>query len=175
LSEIEMATPNNVPENMREKYANVQVLTDAFCDIYLNSEYRELIRNMIAKLCRKRPSPLMAGRENTWAAGIVHAIGMTNFLFDRSQIPHCKAPDIYSYFGVASSTGQNKSKEIRNLLKINQFSPEWTLPSKVAENPLVWTLKVNGMIVDARYMPIEVQEMAWRKGLIPYIPGSKKT
>jgi hypothetical protein len=43
------------------------------------------------------------------------------------------------------------------------------------ENPLIWMIQVNGMIVDVRHMPLEVQEIAYAKGYIPYIPGNKKT
>ena len=55
------------------------------------------------------------------------------------------------------------------------MDPEWTLPSLLEENPLVWLLEVNGMIVDVRYMPREVQELAYKKGLIPYIPADRNT
>jgi len=34
-------------------------------------------------------------------------------------------------------------------------------------------LAVNGMMVDIRHSPIEVQEDAYQKGLIPYVPGAK--
>ena len=33
-----------------------------------------------------------------------------------------------------------------------------------------WMLQVNGMLVDVRFMPREVQEIAYQKGLIPFIP-----
>jgi hypothetical protein len=33
-------------------------------------------------------------------------------------------------------------------------------------------ISVNGLILDARYVPREIQEAAYRKGLIPYIPGT---
>ncbi|TAN47535.1 MAG: hypothetical protein EPN21_17300 [Methylococcaceae bacterium] len=68
---------------------------------------------------------------------------------------------------------QNKSKAIRDMLGMRQFSPEWTLPGRIADNPLIWMLKVNGMIVDARSMPLEVQQIAFEQGLIPYVPGLK--
>lgn len=32
---------------------------------------------------------------------------------------------------------------------------------------------VNGLIVDARQMPEEIQQAAYEKGLIPYIPGQR--
>ncbi len=50
------------------------------------------------------------------------------------------------------------------------FDPEWTLPSMLDRNPLVWMAEVNGYLVDLRTMPREVQEIAFEKGLIPYIP-----
>jgi hypothetical protein len=44
------------------------------------------------------------------------------------------------------------------------------LPSLLGSNPLVWLAEVNGLLVDLRTMPREVQEMAFAKGIIPYIP-----
>jgi hypothetical protein len=34
-------------------------------------------------------------------------------------------------------------------------------------------LEVNGYLVDVRRMPLEVQDIAFAKGLIPYVPGRK--
>ena len=38
---------------------------------------------------------------------------------------------------------------------------------------MAWMISVNGFIVDARRLKREVQEEAFRKGLIPYVPGEK--
>jgi hypothetical protein len=161
----------NVPQAMAEKFAAVTALTDAFCDKHLNEEYRQLIQQLVGTLARKRPSPLLRGWENVWAAASVHAIGWVNFLNDPSQTPHCKPTLIYDFFGIGESTGQNKSKEIRDLLKMGPMSPQWTRPSRLADNPLVWMVQVNGLIVDIRGMPLEMQKVAFSKGLIPYIPA----
>jgi hypothetical protein len=40
-------------------------------------------------------------------------------------------------------------------------------------NPLAWMITVNGFIVDVRTMSLEIQEAAYKKGLIPYIPGER--
>jgi hypothetical protein len=40
----------------------------------------------------------------------------------------------------------------------------------VDQNPLVWMAEVNGLLVDIRAMPREVQVIAYEKGLMPYIP-----
>ncbi len=168
-----MPRSHKIPRAMEEKFGAIATLTDAFCDQRLNAEYGDLIHAAIAALSRRRPSPLLKGKDNAWAAGIVHALGMVNFLFDPSQTPHCKAPDIYAYFGVGASTGQAKSKEVRDILGMRQLSPAWTLTSQLEKNPLVWMLEINGLIIDVRTLPADVQRQAYEQGLIPFIPGDR--
>src|SRR3990172_3068436 len=38
------------------------------------------------------------------------------------------------------------------------------------ENPMAWMISVDGLIVDVRHAPRPIQEEAFRKGLIPYLP-----
>ncbi|TXL12715.1 hypothetical protein BMR05_14160 [Methylococcaceae bacterium HT4] len=154
---------------MQEKYKAIVELTDCFSEENLNEEYTQLIRYAVAALCRKRPSPLEKGKANSWACGVTHAIGMVNFLFDKSQTPHIGAADLYEKFGVARNTGQGKSKTIRDYLGMYQSDPNWTLASNLDSNLMAWMLSVNGMIVDIRTMSREAQEIALEKGLIPYI------
>lgn len=164
----------DVPKAMAAKFNSIVELTDEFARQHLNEEYAQLIRQATAALCRKRPSPLDKGQPKTWACGITHAIGMVNFLFDSSQTPHISANELYQGFGVASSTGQGKSKLVRDTLKMRQFDPNWCLPSMVDRNPLIWMLSVNGLLMDIRNAPLGAQIEAYRKGLIPYIPGHKE-
>ena len=95
---------------------------------------------------------------------------MVNFLFDSSQTPHLAARGIWEYFELSSSTMQAKSKQIRDLLGMYPMDPEWSTPSMLDQNPLVWMLEVNGLLIDVRHAPREIQEAAFRQGLIPYIP-----
>ena len=81
-------------------------MTDSFCKEFLNDEYAELCRKLATALARKRPSPLLQGKLETWACGIVRTIGWVNFLDDRSQKPHMKLPFIDKAFGVAESTAR---------------------------------------------------------------------
>ncbi len=160
-----------VPAALQAKVDSLMAPIDDFCASHLNEEYRQLIHAAVCALARKRPSPLLSGREPSWAAGVVHAIGMVNFLFDKTQSPHCKAPDIYSYFGVSSQTGQAHSKKIRDLLRIGTFDPKWILPSQLDNSPMAWMLEVNGFMLDIRTLPLEIQIEACAKGLIPYVPA----
>ena len=164
------STSQNVPKEMQARFDEISQLTDAFSQAYLNDEYEEACRQLTATLCRKRPSPLSQGKAATWACAIIHALGTVNFLFDSTQKPYVPASQIWSYFGLSSSTMQAKSKQIRDLLDMYQLDPNWTLPSKVDQNPLIWMLEVNGLIIDVRHAPRAIQEEALRKGLIPYIP-----
>ena len=168
-----MSPTEKIPRAMADKVAAITALTDAFCEKHLNDEYRVLIHRVVGSLARKRPSPLLKGKENVWAAAAVHAIGRINFLDDPSQVPHCKPKILFEFFGIAESTGQNKSREIRETLGMGPMSPKWTLPSRLAENPLVWMLQVNGLMIDIRQAPVELQRLAYEKGLIPFVPAER--
>lgn len=164
----------NVPKAMQDKYDLVAPIIIDFCGKHLNDEYKDLSLRLLEKLCRKRPSPLLGGKPNTWACGIVYAIGACNFLFDKSQTPHMRASQLAQHFGLSQSTAGNKANEIRNIMKIRQLDPAWTLPSKLGSNPLVWMFEMNnGFIFDARSAPRELQEELFNAGMIPFIPADR--
>jgi Domain of unknown function (DUF6398) len=167
-----MAKPagEKVPQQMQGKFDEITKLTDAFCSQYLDTEYLELSRQLTAALCRKRPSPLATGQAKSWASGIVHALGMVNFLYDSAQTPHIKSTELYKAFGVGESTGQGKSKVIRDLMKMSYYDSNWCLPSRIDRHPTAWFISVNGFMMDARQAPREVQEEAFDRGFIPYLP-----
>ena len=163
-----------IPATSRPAHDAIVALTDAFCREHLDAEYEALCRKLAAALARKRPSPLLHGKPQTWTSGIVRTIGWVNFLGDPSQTPHMKMTDIDEGFGVSEASGSAKTKAIRDLLKLRPFDPEWCLPSRMEDNPLVWMLNVNGLMMDVRHAPREVQEIAFQKGLIPYIPADRQ-
>jgi len=41
------------------------------------------------------------------------------------------------------------------------------------DNPLAWMMMVDGFVVGVRQMPHDIQEVAYEKGLIPYLPGTR--
>lgn len=146
-------------------------LVDAFCREHLNEEYAELCGKLVEKLARKRPSPLLTGKPDAWACGIVRTIGMHNFLGDKSQKPYMKIADISRIFGVGESTASARMATIKKLFDFSPLDFEWSLPSRADTNPLIWMLSVNGFMMDIRHAPREAQEVAFQQGLIPYIPA----
>src|SRR5262249_8007367 len=165
----------SVPQAAKPAYDAIVGLTDTFCQAHLTWEYQMLCRKLAATLARKRPSPLTRGKPEVWACAVLRVIGWVNFLDDSSNSPHMKLTAIDKAFGVAESTGQGKAKAIRDLLKIRQFDFHWMLRQRIEESPMAWMISVNGFVLDARRLKREVQEEAFRKGLIPYIPGEKPT
>ena len=131
-------------------------LTNAFCLNHLDEDYRELCEDLTWAVFEEG-LPLEKGRPVSWAGGIVHAIGFINFLHDPSQSPHMTSAQLAEGFGVSQQTMQNKSKIIRDEFDLMQFDPDWCLPSLIGDNPLVWMLEIDGLIVDARTAPLEFQ------------------
>jgi hypothetical protein len=166
--------PKSVPKGMQATYDAIVRLTDEFCAKHLNTEYRDLARDMTAALCRKRPSPLASGQPRTWACAILDQLGRVNFLSDPSTRPHMTLAELCAAFGVGQSTASAKARVIANTLGVNRLNPSWMLPSLVETHPLVWMADVNGVPVDLRTMPREVQAIAFEKGMIPYIPADRE-
>ena len=162
-----------IPKEMQKTYDDISKLLIEYSAEYLNKEYEELCLHALEKLCRKRPSPLKSGRSNSWAAGIVYAIGSNNFIFDKSQPIHMTSKELAVPFGVAASTASSKASMIKKLLKIDYFNAEWCLPSQTSGNPMLWMVSINGLPRDARMLPVEIQEICYEKGLIPYVPAYK--
>lgn len=163
-----------IPKEMQEKYEEISKIIIDYSKEYLNKEYEKLCLHALEKLCRKRPSPLKSGKGVSWAAGIIYAIGSNNWIFDKSQPIHMTGKELAAPLGVAASTASSKAAEIKKMLKINYSSAEWCLPSMTADNPMLWMVSINGLAIDARMLPVELQEECFERGLIPYVPVYKE-
>ena len=82
--------------------------------------------------------------------------------------------EVCAAFGVGQSTASAKPRVISGPLHTSRMDPTWMLGSFVDQNPLVWMAEVNGVLVDLRDMPREVQVIAYEKGMIPYIPADRR-
>jgi Domain of unknown function (DUF6398) len=163
-----------VPKALRLVADEIVAITDAVCRAVLDEEYGHLARRAVAKLARKRPSPLSAGRRATWAAGVVYALGQANSVSDPASEPHVTADELSEAFGVAKSTMGSKARQVRDLLRISPFSPEFSRADVAAQSPLMWIIEVNGLAVDARHVPVDIQVEAFERGFIPYLPALGK-
>jgi Domain of unknown function (DUF6398) len=152
---------------VRSRAEEIVRLTQGFCAEHLDAEYAELSAKMIARLARKRPSPLERGETRVWVGAVLYAIGQVNCLFDPTQHPHLKFDDLSRLIGVSKSALATRVRAIMNLLRVMPLDPEYCRRELIAQNPLAWMVQVNGMVVDARTLPAEVQAQLRQRGLIP--------
>jgi hypothetical protein len=160
-----------IPKAVRPVADEVITITDEVCAELLDAEYAALARQVVAKLARKRPSPLLSGRRATWAAGVVYALGQVNFLSDPSREPYLTADELSDAFGVAKATMGTKAKQVRDLLKMDYTTPEFMRADVADDNPAVWFVEVDGLVMDARSLSLDLQTTAFARGYIPYIPA----
>jgi hypothetical protein len=159
----------------RDRFREIIELTDAFCREHLRPLEAEFVLccRLLAATCCQEGTPIVEGKAKakTWAAAIVHTVGWVNFLSDPDSQPTMSGEEMAEAFGLSVATMQRRSAEIRNGLEIVDGDPRWTLPSRMADNPLVWMVEdENGLIVDIRTLPRERQVEAYEAGIIPYIP-----
>lgn len=157
-----------IPTGVRAHANPVIDITDAVCRDYLDEEYGRLARRLVGRLARKRPSPLMRGDSRIWAAGVLYVIGQINFLFDPTQRPHLTAAQLATAIGAKQTTTATKAGMINRLLDIGIYEPELTRVAMLEQHPMAWIVELsNGMLVDARQLPDELQAEAQQRGLIP--------
>jgi Domain of unknown function (DUF6398) len=159
-----------VPSAVRPVFEEIVALTSAFCLRHLDAEYAELCVALTAKLAGKRPSPLVRGDRGIWAAGIVYTVGRVNFLDDPSNEPCLSTAELAKLSGVKPTTMASKGRLIMDTLNIGLMDPEFTRRDMIDKNPMVWFVQVDGLIVDARDLPVPFQVELCRRGLIPYVP-----
>ena len=130
----------------------------AFCAEKLDEEYFELAERLILKLGRKRSVPFITGQPEIWAAATIHALGTINFLFDKSFEPYLSIDDINNYFGTSKSTTGNKSKQIREMLKLDRWDNEFSTKKMQNSNPFANLVMVDGLIVPLDTLPEQYQQ-----------------
>ena len=146
-------------------------LIKEFCNLKLDAEYLELSEQLLNKLGRKRDVPFIAGKIEIWAVAVIHALGTINFLFDKSFEPYVTVDEINGFFQTnKSSTGQ-KSKFIRDLLRLGYYDSEFSTTRMKQNNPFDKLTMVNGFIVSK----VTLAEAITKKEPLPKIQIKKES
>ena len=99
---------------------------------------------------------------------MVYAIGQNNFLFDPGETLHVSGDQLSEWLAVPKGTMAAKAKQIRDAVRLDvPMDPEFCRGELLADHPFAWMVEVDGVIVDARMLPVELQIEAQRLGLIP--------
>ena len=146
-------------EKIIQKQQEIIQLAKSFCNEKLNEEYALLAEKLICKLGRKRSVPFVTGQTAIWAAAVIHALGSINFLFDKSFMPYTSIDDINNFFGTKKTTVSNKSREIRDLLKLGYWDDEFSTKRMTNNNPFAEMVMVDGLIAPVSALPEELQKL----------------
>lgn len=146
-------------DNLKIRQRNILDLVREFCSKKLDEEYFNLSERLVQKLGRKRNHPLATGQPQIWAAAIIHALGTINFLFDKSFEPYISIEEINTYFGTNKTTTGIKSKQIRDLLKLDRWDNEFSTKRMQDSNPFADLIMIDGLIVPVDTLPEQYQQI----------------
>ncbi len=122
---------------MSPKIRIIKELLNEFCHEILNSEaYAEICYKILDELEQHTDQPLNRGKEDIWAASIAHAVGSINLLFSASSYPHISVNELNAFFDTRSTTTNKKSLDLRDLLRISPYNPNYQVSEDQHELPL---------------------------------------
>jgi hypothetical protein len=124
-----------IPHPLRDRVAAIVHICDHVCDDALDDEYRAFAHRAVARLARKRPSPLVRGDTAIWAGGVLHALGQVNFLFASRSPLHVTAGELAALAGANPSSAAQKAKVVRETLRMRDLDPEFTRNDILALGP----------------------------------------
>ncbi|MGZ2368884.1 DUF6398 domain-containing protein [Ancylomarina sp. YFZ004] len=122
---------------MSSKIEIIKELLNNFCNEVLKShEYAQICLKVLNQLEQHPNKPLTKGKENIWAASIVHTVGSINFLFYSSSKPNINYTEFNRHFETNPKTIEIKSLQIQDLLLLSSYSEEYLIKSGLSENPI---------------------------------------
>lgn len=122
---------------MSSKIEIIKDLINNFCNEVLNSqEYYQISLKILNQLDKHPDKPLLRGKENIWAASIVHAVGSINFLFYSTSDPNISNTEFNHHFDTNPKTVKNKSLKIQDLLHLSTYNPQFQIKASQHDNPL---------------------------------------
>ena len=148
--------------NRKARLSEIVHITDRFCD----AEFQRLCRSMAVVLCLKGV-PLESKKAAGWAAAIVYSIAWVN----PGHRFHNTADEILHAFGVSPARLMRRVRVIRKTLDLRRMDSRWSTRRTVGLNPRTWKVILDGRPCDIRTAPRKVQEEAYRRGIIPFLPG----
>jgi len=117
-------------ENNKQKIENIKKLIENFCDANLHKMYKAYILNLCHATSRNKSLNMSRGKNEIWAASLIHAIGRLNFLYDANNPDgHQITLDaLCDFFQTKKSTIGNKANLITKACNIRIGQPEYSRP-----------------------------------------------
>lgn len=132
----------HIPTALRDRVATIVDICDVACDRTLDPEYQELARRLVARLARKRPSPLARGRPEIWAGAVLYALGQVNYLFSKQATIHRTGDELADAVGAKAKTIAAKATAVRDAVDLREFDPEFTRLELQRMGPMLTRMKL---------------------------------
>jgi hypothetical protein len=145
-------------QKIQSRQIEILDLVKEFCSKKIDDEYYSLATKLILKLSKKKNVPFLTGKPEVWAVAIIHALGTINFLFDKSFEPYVSIDELNCFFGTSKSTTGNKSKQIRDLLKLEIYDEDFSTKAVQKTNPFNDLVLVDGLWVSLDMLPEQFQQ-----------------
>ncbi len=163
---------DEVKQNPR--FQEISSLLEAFTKEHLNQEYFEIAQDMLLELFGS-DLELSRSKPESWAAGVMHAVGWVNFLGDPSSTLHMPLKSIAKHFGVSAGTMEAKSRNIRDELELVPLDPVFCTEENQEENPMHELESLETILHCIRDLSEDKQTQATQAKLLSLLRQSKKS
>ena len=133
-------------------------LTSDFCDQKLDTEHKILARKLIYQLKKKNSLPMDFEKPGDVAAGVIHAIGSVNLLFDDTFEPYITERELYQYFDADPDTTMLFSDHIKRQLNLNVFDSKYSTHIENEDNPVKNMVSIDGIYISLDLLPSYLQK-----------------
>ena len=92
------------------------------------------------------------------AAGVIHAIGSVNLLFDDTFEPYITERELYQYFDADPDTTMLFSDHIKRQLNLNVFDSKYSTHIENEDNPVKNMVSIDGIYISLDLLPSYLQK-----------------
>jgi len=143
---------------LEEKKLQLLQLTAEFCDEKLDEEHKDLTRKLIHQLYRKDAIHSGNTTIEELAAGVIHAIGSVNLLFDDSFEPYISEDELNEYFDVKPEITVQHSIFFKEQLNLTVFDSDFFHLYEQERSPLKNTVSIDGIFIPLDLLPKYLKE-----------------
>ncbi len=108
-----------------ERRDEIEAEVVRFCEAKLNVDWRQLCVDFLDAIEREDPEAFLRGDINIYAAGVIHALGQLNFLFDKSIKPHVSVSEIADFYDVKKGSMTQRSTMLRDLMGLHPMNGQF--------------------------------------------------
>ena len=108
-----------------ERRDEIEAEVARFCEAKLNDEWRQICVDFLDAIEAEEPHAFRQGDLKIYAAGVIHALGQLNFLFDASTKPHVSVGDIADFYGVKKGSMTQRGTMLRDLMGLHPLNGQF--------------------------------------------------